>query len=92
MFTIENQVIISTEWNNRFVNQLVDTLQRSASSSIYIATGDNSRKIAMKSLIGLLSGGFKKGDEVKIIVIGDNEHNVSRDLKLVEDMLKGEND
>ncbi|MCL2697466.1 MAG: HPr family phosphocarrier protein [Oscillospiraceae bacterium] len=88
MFTVEKQVKIAVDWNNRFVNVMIDTLSKRASSSVYIAK-DQSRQIAMKSLIGLLSGNFKEGDEVKLTVISDREDAAHRDLKLAEDLLKG---
>jgi phosphotransferase system HPr-like phosphotransfer protein len=88
MFTVEKLVTIAVDWNNRFVNSMIDTLSRNASSSVYIAK-DQSRQVAMKSLIGLLSGNFKEGDEVKITAIADNEDTANHDLKLAEDLLKG---
>jgi phosphotransferase system HPr-like phosphotransfer protein len=88
MFTVEKQVKIAVDWNNRFVNSMIDTLSREANSSLYIAK-DQSRQVAMKSLIGLLSGNFKEGDEVKITAISDNENTANYDLKLAEDLLKG---
>ncbi|MCL2109353.1 MAG: HPr family phosphocarrier protein [Oscillospiraceae bacterium] len=91
MVNIEKTVKITAEIDKRFISMMVDTLSKKAASSIYI-TKDNSRQIAMKSVIGLLSGGFKAGDEVKLTAIGDGEDVVNRDLKLVEEMLKGEYD
>ena len=91
MLTVENQITITAEFDNRYINQMVDTLAKKTSSSIYIAK-DSSRQVAMKSLIGLLSGGFKKGDEVKLTVISEDEHIANRDLKLVEGLLNGEQD
>lgn len=88
MITVEKQVIIEADWNNRYVNTMIDTLAKRASSSVYIAK-DQSRQVAMKSLIGLLSGNFKQGDEVRITAIADNEDSANRDLKLAEDLLKG---
>jgi len=89
MFTVEKQAVIAIDWNNRTVNLMINTLTQKASSSVYIAK-DQSRQVAMKSLIGLLSGNFKEGDEVKITVIGENEDAANRDLKLAEELLKGE--
>ncbi|MDR2531622.1 MAG: HPr family phosphocarrier protein [Oscillospiraceae bacterium] len=89
MFNAESQTTIGADWNNRYVNLMIDTLTKKASSSVYIAK-DQSRQVAMKSLIGLLSGNFRQGDEVKITVIGENEDNARRDLKLAEELLKGE--
>ena len=92
MITLESKAIINTEWDNRYINQLVDILAKRTASSLYIATKDSSRQVAMKSLIGLLSGGFKTGDEVKIVVIGDNENNVNNDMKIAEQLLLGKYD
>ena len=89
MITLERESVISTTWTHRFINEMVDTLSKKTSSSLYITKGD-SRQIAMKSVIGLLSGNFKEGDEVKIIVIGDNDTAVSNDLQIAENLLKGE--
>ncbi|MDR2558711.1 MAG: HPr family phosphocarrier protein [Oscillospiraceae bacterium] len=91
MFTVEKKVKISVDWNNRFVNSMIDTLSKKATSSVYIAK-DQSRQVAMKSLIGLLSGNFKEGDKVKLTAISDNEDTAQRDLKLAEELLKGELD
>jgi phosphotransferase system HPr-like phosphotransfer protein len=91
MITIEKQAVISADWSNRYVNSMIDALTKKAGSSVYIAK-DQSRQVAMKSLIGLLSGNFKEGDEVKITVIGENEDMVNRDMKLTERLLKGELD
>ena len=91
MLTVENTITITAEFDNRYINQMVDTLSKKTSSSIYI-TKDSSRQIAMKSMIGLLSGGFKQGDEVKLTVIGDNENNVNRDMKIAAELLTGEHD
>jgi phosphotransferase system HPr-like phosphotransfer protein len=88
MVTVEKQSIINAEWTKGYVNIMIDTLTKKAGSSVYIAK--DSRQVAMKSLIGLLSGNFKQGDEVKITVIGDDEDKVNHDLKLAEDMLKGD--
>jgi len=90
MHNIESQVVIGADWNNRYVNVMIDTLSKKATSSVYITKADSTRQVAMKSLIGLLSGGFKTGDEVKLTVIGEHEGNVRNDLKLAEDLLKGD--
>ena len=90
MFNVESRVIIGAEWNNRYVNIMIDTLSKKAGSSVYITKEDSSRQVAMKSLIGLLSGGFKTGDTVKLTVIGENEEKAKDDLKLAEDLLKGD--
>lgn len=89
MVTVEKQMTVGVDFNNRNVNTIIDTLSKDASSSVYISK-DNSRQVAMKSLIGLLSGGFKAGDEVRLTVIGDHEDIVKRDLELAEELLKGE--
>jgi phosphotransferase system HPr-like phosphotransfer protein len=90
MHNIEKQVIIEAQWNNRYVNSMIDTLTKRTSSSIYITKADSTRQVAMKSLIGLLSGGFQTGDAVRISVIGENEQSVEDDLKLAEELLKGD--
>ena len=87
--TGEKATVIKAGWSNRFINEMVDVLAKKTSTSIYI-TKDDSRQIAMKSVIGLLSGNFKDGDTVKIIVIGDNETTVNHDLQLAEKLLNGE--
>jgi len=91
MFSAESLVVIGTEWNNRTVNAMIDALTKKTVSSIYITKEDSTRQVAMKSLIGLLSGGFKKGDTVKLVVIGENKDTVKRDLELAEELLEGEN-
>ena len=89
MKTVESEVVIGAIWSNRFINQMVDKLSKKASSSLYIAK-ENSRQVAMKSVIGLLSGNFKEGDTVKITVIGEDESVLNNDLKLAEELLGGE--
>jgi|GEM_PF-1581108 len=90
MITIESNAVIGVRFNNQNINILVDTLSKKASSSVYITKEGSSRQVAMKSVIGLLSGNFKEGDSVKITVIGDNSDNINQDLKLVEELLKGD--
>ena len=90
MISLEKEAIINSAWSHRFINEMVDTLSKKTSSSLYITKGD-SRQIAMKSVIGLLSGDFKEGDTVKIIVIGEDENVVNNDLIFAEELLKGEN-
>jgi len=91
MKTVESQVVIGAIWSNRYINEMVDKLSKKASSSLYI-TKDDSRQIAMKSVIGLLSGNFKEGETVKITVIGENEATVNNDLAFAKALLKGEAD
>jgi phosphotransferase system HPr-like phosphotransfer protein len=90
MFNFESNVVIGAEWNNRYVNTMIDTLSKKAASSVYITKTDSTRQVAMKSLIGLLSGGFKTGDTVKLTVIGEQEEKAKNDLKLAEQLLKGD--
>jgi len=92
MITSENNVTIGSSFSSRYVTIMVDTISKKAQSSIYITKEGDSRQVAMKSFIGLLSGNFKGGDTVKVTAIGDNEEQVGKDLKLAEELLKGEND
>ncbi|MCL2020355.1 MAG: HPr family phosphocarrier protein [Oscillospiraceae bacterium] len=89
MFTVEKHSVIAVDWSSRYVNSMIEILTAKADSNIYIAK-EKSRQVAMKSLIGLLSGNFKEGDEVKITVIGDNEERANRDMLIAEGMLRGE--
>jgi len=89
MKTIEKNVTIGAKWSNRDINQLVDTLSKKTTSSLYI-TKDQSRQIAMKSVIGLLSGNFREGDVVKISAMGEDEGKIAKDLKIAEEILLGD--
>ncbi len=88
----EIETVISSYWSHRFINNMVDTLSKKVNSDLYITTpsAHESRRVALKSVVGVLSGNFKSGDTVKIQAWGNNLDLIDNDLKLTLELLSSD--
>lgn len=66
---------VTYKLNKNIVARTANTLNwnlKNLQSSIYII-GESGRKVNAKSLIGLLSGSFKSGETIKILIEDNND-------------------
>ena len=77
----ETKIITLNKYiNTRHASNLVAKLE-SIQSSVYLnKIHEYSRQVNAKSIIGLLSLGLKRGDEVVVTVLNQDENNCKEDI------------
>ena len=80
----ELNLVAKQNFQNRAASRLVFELNKYEDLQFYLMVGE--RQMNGKSMLGVLSSGIKKGEDFRLVIVGDRAAEVEEEvLKAIED-------